>query len=133
VSVSPAQLLINQRISQAAVLRANGLRGRLSGGLTGGDIRDGALTAGKIAAGLVVAGTSPAPRPSPSTTRIARRQQASGGRVELSRAQLLINQRISQAAVRRANELRARIAAGLGEASFRPGSITSHALDSALR
>ena len=133
VRAPPAQLLINQRISQAAVLRANGLKARLSGRLTGGDIVDGSLTAGKLAPGIVVAGTSADERPAPSVTRVGTPRRARGARVELGRRQLLINQRISQAAVRRANELRAQIGSGLAEANFRPGSITSHALDPALR
>ncbi|MBY0395189.1 MAG: hypothetical protein K2X91_01800, partial [Thermoleophilia bacterium] len=96
-------------------------------------IVDGSLTAGKLAPGIVVAGTSAADRPAPSVTRVGTPRRTRGVRVELSRRQLLINQRISQAAVRRANELRAQIGSGLAEANFRPGSITSHALDPALR
>jgi hypothetical protein len=42
--LSTSQLLINQRISQAAVRRANELIARIEDGLVGGDIGDGSLT-----------------------------------------------------------------------------------------
>ena len=52
VTLSVAQLRINQRIAQAAVRRANALGDRLARGLTGADIRDGAITPAKLEPGL---------------------------------------------------------------------------------
>jgi hypothetical protein len=52
VRVSARQLLINQRISQAAVRRGNALTAKLGAGLTGDDFRDATITAGKLAAAL---------------------------------------------------------------------------------
>ncbi|MGE3139686.1 MAG: PQQ-dependent sugar dehydrogenase [Thermoleophilia bacterium] len=128
VTLTERQLLINQRISQAAVRRANALQARLDAGLTGGDVADGAITAGKLVPGLVVAnaaatGAQPArtvTRPAPARARSAR--------VTVSARQLRINQRISQAAVRRTNALIDRLERGLTAADFRPGTLTGYDL-----
>jgi hypothetical protein len=56
-----------------------------------------------------------------------------GGRVELSAAQLLINRRVAQAALRRADALARRLERGLTGADFRPGSITAVDLEPHLR
>ena len=134
VAVTRRQLLINQRISQAAVRRASALERRLDAGLTGGDLRDGAITASKLAPGLSVA-SAPATGPSMAPTRSAVPKGAgrSGGRVSLTDRQALINQRISQAAVRRANGLRALVQAGLTGEQFRQGSIGSAKLSAEVR
>ena len=50
--VTPEQLRINQRISQAAVRRVNELVDRLMRGLTGDDFRDGTIGASKLASSL---------------------------------------------------------------------------------
>ena len=52
VTLTVGQLLINQRISQAAIRRLNALKARMDGGLTGGDVDDGTLT-------VVIAGGGP--------------------------------------------------------------------------
>jgi hypothetical protein len=128
------QLLINQRISQAAVLRANGLQNRMDAGLTGGDLREGAVGPAQIRGGVTITGAAPQANPPAATrTRIARPDRSGGGNVRLSAEQLLINQRISQAAVRRANALAVSLAQGLTSEDFRPASITARALDPALR
>jgi hypothetical protein len=133
VRLSAGQLLINQRISQAAVRRSNALLARLRGGLTGGDLRDGAVTKGQLERGLDIARATPtASPPAPSRTVVARGRR-SGARVTLSLAQLRINQRISQAAVRRANALQVKLRTGLTGADFRPDSITARNLSSELR
>ncbi len=49
VTLSTRQLRINQRISAAAVRRANALQDRLAAGLTGDDFRDGTLGAQDLA------------------------------------------------------------------------------------
>ncbi|MGD9570357.1 MAG: Ig-like domain-containing protein [Thermoleophilia bacterium] len=133
VELSPEQLLINQRISQAAVRRSNALQARLDAGLTGGDLADGALTAGKLVPGIAVTGTSAAPAAPASVTRVAAGSAGSGGRVEATVAQLRINQRISQAAVRRSNALIDRLSRGLSGSDFAPGSVGAADLAPALR
>jgi hypothetical protein len=132
VALSRAQLLINQRISQAAVRRANGLEARLRAGLTGGDVRPGAIDATRLAGGLTITGATGAPA-APTLTPIARGRAGDPRDVRLSRTQLGTNQRIAQAGVRRANALAARLAEGLTAADFRPGSITAVNLDPDLR
>ena len=57
-------------------------------------------------------------------TRIAPAKGGDPGKVTLTEAQLLINQRISQAGVRRANDLIRRLDAGLGAAEIADGSLT---------
>ena len=47
-----AQLLVNQRISQAAVRRANRLTALAEGGLTGAQFREGSIGAGALSAEL---------------------------------------------------------------------------------
>jgi hypothetical protein len=49
VALTDRQVLINQRISQAAVRRANGLVALARGGLTGAQFRDGSIGAAGIA------------------------------------------------------------------------------------
>ncbi|WP_217915548.1 SpoIID/LytB domain-containing protein [Miltoncostaea marina] len=116
VSLTAAQLRINQRISQAAVRRVNEVTAHLEGrpaparaaGAGRGRVR---LSAGQLrinqrisqaavrrvnAARARVDG-----RPAPAPGRAG-----APGRIRLSAAQLLVNQRISQAAVRRVNALR---------------------------
>ena len=51
ITLTTTQILINQRISQAAVRRANELIARIEDGLLAGDVRDGTLTALDLAAG----------------------------------------------------------------------------------
>lgn len=132
--LSRGQLLVNQRIAQAAVLRANALERRLGSGLTGGDVRDGTITSDRIAGGLrVVAAVAPGRRVPATRTVVRPRATSSPGAVALTARQLLVNQRVGQAAVRRANRLRARLEAGLTTEDFRPGSLSSADLAAGLR
>jgi len=135
VELDAKQLLISQRISQAAVRRANAALARLDDGLTGGDFRDGSLLGADFGAGVRIEGSpgpatipagpiSPLPIP-PPTPR--------AGRVRLTSGQLLINQRISQAAVRRATAGRARLSAGLTGADVLNGALTARHLAPGLR
>ncbi|HSJ74151.1 MAG TPA: hypothetical protein VK904_07530 [Miltoncostaeaceae bacterium] len=134
VAVTRRQLLINQRISRAALLRAVALERRLAGGLTGGDLRAGAVTRSKLAPGLSVSGAGlDGPGAPPSATRLLRAPRRGGAAVRLSEDQLLVNQRISQAAVRRANRLAGLVEGGLTGAHFREGSIGARALAAELR
>jgi hypothetical protein len=134
VRLAPGQLLINQRISQAAVRRANGLESRLEAGLTGGDLEPGAIDAARLAPGVAIQGATPPPTPTAaSRTVVATPRRSGGGRVRLTAEQLLINQRIAQAGVRRANALAQGLAEGFWAGDFRPGSVTAESLDPALR
>jgi hypothetical protein len=54
VTLTTGQLLINQRISQAAVRRANELIARIEDGLLAGNVRDGTVTAVDLAPGVAV-------------------------------------------------------------------------------
>jgi glucose/arabinose dehydrogenase len=136
VTLSAQQLLINQRISQAAVRRANALTKRLEEGLTGGDIVNGSITAGKLAEGarILKAGVSPRVIP-PSRTVIepARQNPRGAANVSLTVAQFRINQRIAQAAVRRANALMDLLESGLTGADFKAKSVTRVDLAASLR
>lgn len=110
------QLLINQRISQATILRANAIEDTLNAGLEAADIRDGALTLDAFSPTVTFAGVEGSVDP-PANPR--RRIQvpplSSFSRTSLtpSAAQLRTNQRIAQAAVRRANALAARLSGDL--------------------
>jgi hypothetical protein len=124
LELSARQLLINQRISQAAVRRSVLLRRRLDLGLTGEDVRDGSLTAAHLAPGLLIGPAGDAAAPAVPPPRLAEPAfPGAGGRVRLSRDQLRINQRIAQAAVRRANALVVQLEGGFGADDFRPGSL----------
>ena len=126
IRLTTGQLLINQRISQAAIRRLNALKARLDGGLTGGDVDDRTLAQPAFVAGLrVLAAPAPAKPPAASTTRILAAKPGDPSKVTLTTGQLLINQRISQAAVRRANELMARIEDGLLAGDVRDGTLTA--------
>src|SRR5690606_15299542 len=124
VTLSARQLLINQRISKAAVRRVNAVQARLNRGLTAGDLRAGTLTPVKLNTGarMLFASALPAAGPARSPfvpLDIAPKGQGNPGRVTLSKRQLVINQRISQAAVRRVNAVQARLRTGLTGAAIK--------------
>jgi len=128
VRLSREQLLINQRISQAAVRRVNAIRERLNGDLTAGDVRAGALSAVKLDTSGRFAFNRALPAGGEVSTAFRPLQLRNLGRgnparVTLSRQQLLINQRISQAAVRRINQVRAELRMGLTGLNVRDGSL----------
>ena len=126
IRLTTGQLLINQRISQAAIRRLNGLKARLDTGLTGGDVDDATLLQPAFVAGLrVLAAPPPASAPAASATIVAPASAGDPSQITLTTTQLLINQRISQAAVRRANELMARIEDGLLAGDVRDGTLTA--------
>ncbi len=124
-SVSPGQLRTNQRIYQAALRRARGLRARLAGSLTGGDIRDGQLDWDALPPGAMMTRLERGNGSPPSTTNISVRSSRPRGGIRVSASQLRINQKIAQAAVREANALRAQIGAGLTGENFAPASISA--------
>lgn len=126
--VSAAQLLIAQRISQAAVRRAAALERRFGGGLTGAEVRNGTIGQARLAAGLRLVAADPR-TPAVAVAKAASPasdEGASGGsgKVDLSVRQMRINQKISQAAIRRLNVLRHRIERGLTGEQFRDGTLT---------
>ncbi len=116
ITLTTGQLLINQRIDQAAIRRANGVQDWIDGGVEGRDLCRGALGGGELAAGIlsdlagpVVALAAPDPRP----IAVAAAKPSDTSRITLTTRQLLINQRISQSAIRRLNALKGRMDAGL--------------------
>ena len=133
VVLSAGQLRVSQRISQAAMRRAKALSRRLGRGLTGGDIRRGTITRDVLAPGLAIVAATPVPSPPrPSRTVIRAPRARKPARFELSAAQLLTNQRIAQAALRRATVLRDELRAGLTAEDFRDRTITAVNLAPAL-
>jgi hypothetical protein len=129
VTATPAQVRINQRIAQVAVLRANATRARFTTGLTSADIQDGSVGAEALAPGLTITGAVPTDvvpaAPAPQAI-------SDDDGVVLSARQLLINQRIAQAAVLRANWLVERVEGGIGGADIRDGSLGRDDIDPAL-
>jgi hypothetical protein len=138
IRLSAGQLLINQRISQAAVRRVNATIDRITKGLTGDDIRDCALTWDDFNAGFTASLVGPdpvgpatavgAPRKVPTRTR----QANDPASVKLERTQLVISQRIAQAAVRRVNAATKRLHA-LTAGDFQLGTIGASALATEMR
>jgi len=129
IEVSADQLLINRRIAQTAARRLAAVQAHLDGGLTGADIRDGSLGPEDFAATVQVGGVA-APgivAPGPLVTlRVA--PAARVGRLPLRAREMLVSQRIAQAAIVQARELERRLDAGLSGADFRDGSIPAAAL-----
>jgi hypothetical protein len=122
-TLTPAQLLINQRIYQAAVRRANALQQRLARGLTGGDLVDGSVTQAKLHDRLRITSITVAPPAPASRTEVASPGPRRPGAVRLTVGQLAVNQRVAQAGVRRANTLLARLEAGITSADVRDGTV----------
>lgn len=131
VTVSRAQLLINQRISQAAVRRANGARELFDAGLTGAHILDGNVTAAALAPGLTITAAVPAGPPPPDPP--VRPPGDGGGSLALTPEQMLINQRIAQAAMLRANWLVEKVEGGITGADIRDGTLGAADLHPTLR
>jgi hypothetical protein len=126
LTLSAEQLLINQRIDQAAIRRATGITNRLEAGLTGGDVQAAQVTQGKLFDRLQILTKTPAPEPPASETTIPPRQNPPDpDSVTLSTEQLKINQRISQAGVRNANALIRRLETGLSGTDLRPATLTA--------
>ena len=136
VTRSARQLLINQRISQAAVRRAGAIEAWLGAGVQGRDLCGGAIGAAQLGPG-VVSDRSPSPRTlvpaSPRPLPAGSARTAGGGRVTLSARQMLINQRISQAAIRRLNGLRTRLDRGLTGGDVAVGAVAPGKLAADLR
>jgi len=123
-TLSVDQLRINQRIASAALRRANALSARLDAGLSGGDIRAGAVSADRIGATIAAIRVSATAPPAATRTVIAPAAEKTGVVFTLSAAQLRINQRIGQAAIRRLNEVRGRLLDGISGDELRRATVT---------
>jgi hypothetical protein len=136
VALSAAQLRVNQRIGQAAIRRLNAVEAWLKAGIEGRDLCGGAFGAAELAPGIASAGaltdlaapSLPDPRPV-----VVARGDDEGGAVRLSAAQLRINQRIYQAAIRRADALEDRLDGRLTGSDLAAGALTQDKLHPRLR
>jgi hypothetical protein len=134
VKLTTKQLLINQRIAQAAVRRATAIEARLRSGLTGGDLKQGVIGNGQLAQGLrIVSARQVGNPPAATRTRMGRGSTGAAGNVRVSRKQLEINHKIALAALRRANALVDRLETGLMKGDFKARSISAVSLDPSLR
>ena len=119
------QLQINQRVYSAAVRRANALKARIEGKLTGGDITDSQLTADRLRQDLKLGALAPAAQIAAASTTDVAPAQSKNATFTLTVEQLRINQRVAQAAVKRTNELRALLGSGLKGENFAENSISA--------
>jgi glucose/arabinose dehydrogenase len=134
VRLNAKQLLINQRVAQAAVLRAAAIEARLRAGLTGGDLKPGVIGPGQLAQGLRIVSARQSGKAAKATrTRVARGSSGSAANIKVNRKQLEINHKIALAALRRTNLLAARLETGLLRGDFKRGSIGVANLDPSLR
>lgn len=138
IALTREQLIINQRISAAAVRRINAITARLDGGLTAGDFRNGSIQA--ITLDSTGRSTFASALPSAGDVSsafvpldITRKNPEDLKSVRVTRAQLVINQRISSAAVRRINAVRAQFDVGLTGANIMPGGLSRSTLAPAIQ
>lgn len=125
-TLSTEQLRINQRIAARGVREANALQERLAAGLSGGDIDDGAVTGGKISTSVVITGATPAATPPARTRTVVKPPAPKTGVVfTLSAAQLAIDQRIGQAAIRRLNVSRDALLTGIAADELKTATVTA--------
>jgi hypothetical protein len=138
IALTREQLIINQRISAAALRRINAITARLDGGLTAGDFRDGSIQA----ITLDSTGRSTFAQALPSAGNVSsafvpldieRKKPEDLKSVRVTRAQLVINQRISSAAVRRINAVQAQFDVGLTGANIMPGGLSRSTLAPAIQ
>ena len=128
-TLTATQLAINQRVYAAAIRRANALKARIEGTLTGGDIDDGTLGRDRLRRDLtIISTTGPARAPAKSKTAI-KKPGISTAKITPTLTQLRINQRIARGAVIRTNTLRTLLATGLRGENFTDGTITAADLE----
>ncbi len=136
IVLTRGQLLINQRIAQAAVRRANAIEAWLGSGVESRDLCGGAIGLAQLGPG-VTAGAATAQGPlttaAPRSLRPAAAVHRNGASVGLSAQQLLINQRVSQAAIRRLNALARRLDGGLTGGDLVDGAVGPGKLSADLR
>lgn len=134
VKETAAQLKTNQRISQAAVRRANALIALLKGGLGPGNIRDGSLIAADFNESVSIGGAETTAVTPPGTidpVPVAA-PKPSSGTVRFTPGQLRTNQRISQVAVLRANAVADLLSNGLTGQNVRDASLDGRELAAGL-
>lgn len=126
-TLSVSQLRINQRISRAAIRRLNAVEARLtaaSRAATCAATRWGRPNSGRASPAPRRPSRWPRPpRPIPPRSSTPGRS-GQGNPVTLSAEQPLINQRIDQAAIRRATGITNRLEAGLTGGDVRAGQVT---------
>ncbi len=135
-TLSERQLLINQRIGQAAIRRLNGVRARLDGGLAARDLCGYSIGASELGSGITsnLAAVSLAPAaPADPAPIVDPGRAAAGDPVTLTARQLLINQRIYQAALRRAQGIENRLNAKLTGGDIASGQVVQGKLSDRLR
>jgi hypothetical protein len=119
------QMCINQRIYQAGIARANALRARIAGRLTGGDIVDGTITQDRLRGDLMIAAATADPRPAAASRTNVRQPVRQGcGVVRFTPQQAAINRRIAIQSVVRINRVLDKLASGLTGDDFVDGTIT---------
>ncbi len=118
------QLLINQRIGQAAIRRIAAVERRIADGIQGRDVCGGTISAQSLVATLTprfgAQIPSPTAAPAPITTP---GPSGDPDAVQLTRQQLLINQRIYQVALLRGRALAARLNGGLTGGDVEAGAL----------
>ncbi|MBJ7455069.1 MAG: hypothetical protein JHC74_03315 [Thermoleophilia bacterium] len=129
VTLSVAQLQINQRIYSAAIKRAEAINAWLDAGVEARDLCAGGLLATSFHSGITTApgangplDAAAAPDPRPITPEPLATK--TGVTFTLSTGQLRINQRIAARGVREANALQERLAAGLSGGDVDDGAVT---------
>ena len=126
VTLSAAQLRINQRIYSAAIRRAGALDGWLAARIASRDLCGGGIGASTLGQGVTVGPATVARTTGPATPRpLAIRPPTPhpDATFALTVTQLRINQRIASRAVRRANALVARLDGGLSGGDVRDGAV----------
>lgn len=83
------------------------------------------MTADRLQATIAITGLGPSNPTPPTTTDLAPAGTDADARFTLTAAQLLINQRIGQAAIRRLNEVRSRLLDGISGDELGLNTLTS--------
>lgn len=127
VKLTRGQLLTNWRIARVSLARANALQAKFNGRITGANVIDRTLTGDKFARRLVAtpAGTQ---EKILAPSRVVKQPRRPKAGVKLTAAQMRVNQRLSQLALKRANAIIRDIQTGLTEDNFLNGSITAEDL-----
>lgn len=130
VTLTVAQLQINQRIYSAAIKRAEAINAWLDAGVESRDLCAGGLLATSFHPGITTTpgangALDPTAAPDPRPITPEPLATKTGVTFTLSTAQLRINQRIAARGVREANALQERLAAGLSGGDVDDGAVTS--------
>jgi hypothetical protein len=96
---------------------------RIDDGLTGGDIADGAITPAKLVPGLRFGSIGDGPGQRRVSFSVPKLAKGNIPPATVTEADLIANQRRSQAAIRRLNLLISRVNEGFSAEDFQPGSL----------